>query len=232
MNQTEKYRASQIEFEHTSPLLDDVCPDIIRHPSRFFFLTKRCIDVLGAALALCLFFPLLILIALSIKLDDGGPVLHLREIVGLNGKHFFALKFRTMILDADEYLQRHPDLLQLYQKNMKLMHDPRVTQIGHFLRKTSLDELPQLVNVLLGQMSLVGPRMIHPDELVRYGHYANKRLSVKPGMTGLWQICCRWYTSYDARIVFDMHYIDTRTLLLDLYILCKTVKVFIVHTGA
>jgi len=115
---------------------------------------------------------------------------------------------------------------------MKLVRDPRITQIGKFLRRTSLDELPQLFNVLLGQMSLVGPRIIHPSELPRYGEYAQKRLSVRPGITGLWQISGRQHINYDERVLLDMQYIDSRSCMMDLAILLKTLKVFIVHTGA
>ena len=155
-----------------------------------------------------------------------------REIIGKNGRRFFALKFRTMIPDADMYLAKHPELMQKYQHNMKLERDPRVTRVGRFLRKTSVDELPQLFNVLVGQMSLVGPRIIHPSELPRYGKYAPKRLSVKPGITGLWQISGRQHISYDERVQLDMRYIDTCSFVVDFAILVKTLKVFIVHTGA
>src|SRR5207249_1323502 len=123
-------------------------------------------------------------------------------------------------------------LMRKYQQNMKLEYDPRITKVGRFLRKTSLDELPQLFNVLIGQMSLVGPRIIHPSELPRFGQYAQKRLSVKPGITGLWQISGRQHISYDERVQLDMQYIDSRTFIVDLAILVKTLKVFIVHTGA
>ena len=115
---------------------------------------------------------------------------------------------------------------------MKLVCDPRVTRVGRFLRKTSLDELPQLFNVLVGQMSLVGPRIIHPSELPRFGKFASKRLSVKPGITGLWQISGRQHISYEERVLLDMRYIDTRSFIVDFTILVKTLKVFIVHTGA
>ena len=175
--------------------------------------------------------PVFLIIALCIKLDDGGKIIHFREIVGHQGRRFRALKFRTMIPDADTYLARHPELMRKFQQNMKLIQDPRITRIGRFLRRTSLDELPQLFNVLVGQMSLVGPRMIHPSELPRYGAYAQKRISVKPGITGLWQISGRQHISYDERVLLDMQYIDTRSFIVDLAILVKTVKVFIVHTG-
>ena len=137
-----------------------------------------------------------------------------------------------MRIDADDYLAKRPELMRKYQQNMKLERDPRVTRVGRFLRKTSLDELPQLLNVLVGQMSLVGPRIIHPSELPRYGECAQKRLSVSPGITGLWQISGRQHISYDERVLLDMRYIDNRSLLVDLTIILKTLKVFIVHTGA
>ncbi len=137
-----------------------------------------------------------------------------------------------MIPNADEYLARHPELMEKYQQNMKLDKDPRITRVGKFLRKTSLDELPQLFNVLVGQMSLVGPRIIHPSELPRYGQWAQKRLSVRPGITGLWQISGRQHISYNERVLLDMRYIDNRSTVNDLIILIKTFKVFIIHTGA
>ena len=205
---------------------------VIHRPSQLYFLSKRCIDISLSIFGIIALMPVLLIIALCIKLGDGGSVLHFREIIGKNGRRFFALKFRTMIPDADTYLVKHPELMQKYQQNMKLERDPRVTRVGRFLRKTSLDELPQLFNVLAGQMSLVGPRIIHPSELPRYGKYAPKRLSVKPGITGLWQISGRQHISYDERVQLDMQYIDTRSFIVDLAILVKTLKVFIVHTGA
>lgn len=201
-------------------------------PSQLYFLSKRFIDISLSVFGIIVLMPVFLIIALCIKFGDGGPVLHFREIIGKNGRRFFALKFRTMIPDADLYLANHPELMQKYRKNMKLERDPRITRIGKFLRKTSLDELPQLFNVLVGQMSLVGPRMIHPSELPRYGKYAPKRLSVKPGITGLWQISGRQHISYDERVQLDMRYIDTCSFIVDFTILVKTLKVFIVHTGA
>lgn len=203
-----------------------------RHPSLFYFIFKQFLDITLAFIGIIVLLPVLLIIALCIKLDDGGPILHFREIIGKSGRRFFALKFRTMIPNADTYLAKHPELLKKFQQNMKLEHDPRVTRMGKFLRKTSLDELPQLFNVLVGQMSLVGPRIIHPSELPRYGEYAQKRLSVKPGITGLWQISGRQHISYDERVQLDMRYIDNRSFFVDLAILVKTLKVFVVHTGA
>ncbi len=209
-----------------------VSTSIVHEPTLFYHVTKRLVDVVLAIFGLPVLIPVFLIIAICIKLDDGGPVLHFREIIGYRGRRFYALKFRTMIPNADEYLANHPELMRKFLQNMKLAKDPRITRIGRFLRKTSLDELPQLFNVLFGQMSLVGPRIIHPSELPRYGKYAHKRLLVRPGITGLWQISGRQHISYDERVQLDMRYIDTRSFIVDLSILIKTLKVFIVHTGA
>ncbi len=209
-----------------------VSTEITREPSLWYHATKRFLDFTLSVVGIVVLLPVFLAIALAIKLDDGGEALHFREIIGKDGRRFFALKFRTMIPRADEFLAKNPDLMKKFLQNMKLERDPRITRVGRFLRKTSLDELPQLFNVLIGQMSLVGPRMIHPSELPRYGEWARKRLSVQPGITGLWQISGRQHISYTERVRLDMHYIDNRSLFLDLAILVKTFKVFIIHTGA
>jgi exopolysaccharide production protein ExoY len=230
----EESPASQVSANVTPSTLvtEPLKVALIHQPSQLYFLSKRCIDISLSIFGIIVLMPVFLIIALGIKLGDGGPVLHFREIIGKNGRRFFALKFRTMIPDADTYLAKHPELMQKFQQNMKLERDPRVTRVGRFLRKTSLDELPQLFNVLVGQMSLVGPRIIHPSELPRYGKYAPKRLSVKPGITGLWQISGRQHISYDERVQLDMRYIDSCSFVVDFAILVKTLKVFIVHTGA
>jgi lipopolysaccharide/colanic/teichoic acid biosynthesis glycosyltransferase len=204
---------------------------IVNKPSKLYYAIKRTLDIMLAAIGIVVLMPVFLVIALCIQLDDGGDIFYFREIIGMHGRHFYALKFRSMIPDAEAYLARHPELLRKYQENMKLAGDPRITRVGRILRTTSLDELPQLVNVLLGEMSLIGPRIIHPGELPRYGQYARKRLSVKPGISGLWQISGRQHISYDERVALDMHYIDHRSTLYDLAILLKTLKVFINHTG-
>ena len=199
---------------------------------KLYLVSKRIIDIALSICGIVVLMQLFLIIAACIKLDDGGTVLHFREIVGEKGRRFYALKFRTMIAEADVYLAKRPELLRKYLKNMKLENDPRVTRTGKFLRKTNMDELPQLFNVLIGHMSLVGPRMIHPSELPRYGPYAQKRLSVKPGITGLWQISGRQHICYDERVQLDVHYIDTRSFTVDLAILIKTVKVVIVNASS
>lgn len=203
----------------------------ISEPSLFYYFSKRGLDIILALLGLLVLLPVFLVIAVCIKLDDRGSILHFREIVGQHGKHFFALKFRTMIPNADNYLLEHPELRQQYLQNMKLRNDPRITRVGRAIRKASLDELPQLVNVLMGQMTLVGPRIIHPSELPRFGDFAQRRLSVKPGITGLWQISGRQHISYSERVRLDMSYIKNRSCTGDLIILIKTVKVLFVHTG-
>lgn len=229
-NRAEEMLASQAKTG--SILTGVISTGIVREPSILYHVSKRILDILLSFFGIVLLIPVFLIIAIYIKLDDGGDILHFREIVGLHGRRFYALKFRTMRQDADAYLARHPELMRKYLQNMKLDRDPRITKVGRFLRKTSLDELPQLFNVLVGQMSLVGPRIIHPSELPRYGEWSQKRQSVKPGITGLWQISGRQHISYDERVLLDMRYIDNRSLIVDFTILLKTLKVFIVHTGA
>jgi exopolysaccharide production protein ExoY len=226
---SEEILASQV----TPLMLNDsiVNTHTVCEPSVLYHVSKRLLDIALSAIGIIGLLPVFLIIAICIKLDDGDDVLHFREIIGQNGRRFFALKFRTMIPSADAYLAKHPDLMRKYQQNMKLAHDPRITYIGKYLRKTSLDELPQLFNVFIGQMSLVGPRIIHPSELPRYGEWGQKRLSVKPGITGLWQVSRRQHICYEERILLDMHYIDSRSFTTDFAILVKTLKVFIIHTG-
>ena len=228
-----KNEADQVSYTVEGHVLTirALSPTITREPSQFYYISKRLIDIVLSILGIALFMLVFLIIAVCLKLDDGGEVLHFRDHRATRSA-FLGLKFRTMIHDADAYLEKHPELMREYLQNMKLMNDPRITRVGRFLRKTSLDELPQLFNVLAGQMSLVGPRIIHPSELPRYSAYAQKRLSVKPGITGLWQISGRQHVSYDERVLFDMHYIDHRSCIGDLVILFKTLKVFIKHTGA
>lgn len=204
---------------------------VIVKQSSIYRVTKRLIDIVFSLAGIILLLLVFLVVAICVKLNDGGSILYFREIVGLHGRRFFAFKFRTMIPDADAFLEKHPEIKREFNQHMKLIYDPRVTRIGGFLRKTSLDELPQLFNVLIGQMSLVGPRMIHPSELARYGAFAEKRLSVKPGITGLWQLYGRHQDSLEKRITLDMQYIDSCNIFLDLLILLKTIKVFVVHTG-
>jgi len=188
------------------------------HSGRF---VKRVLDVLVAGALLILLAPLLAILAVLIKLQDGGPVLYRRRVVGRQG-NFDAFKLRTMRANADDILKNDPALRREFEVNFKLKNDPRVTRLGALLRKSSLDELPQLWNVLKGEMSLVGPRMIHPSELQKYGSAGWIFRSVKPGLTGYWQVEGRQEVSYEQRVEMDLLYVKNWSLALDLKILAKT----------
>ena len=192
---------------------------------------KRAIDVVCACLGMLVLAPLLALVALLIKLQDGGPVFHRRRVVGPLGS-FDAFKFRSMRPDAEAILRADPSLQRQFQKNFKLENDHRITPLGIVLRKYSLDELPQLWNVLLGQMSLVGPRMITADELQKYGDYQRILLSVQPGLTGYWQVSGRQGINYARRVQMDIYYIENWTLMFDLRILLQTPAAVVKATGA
>jgi lipopolysaccharide/colanic/teichoic acid biosynthesis glycosyltransferase len=173
----------------------------------------------------------LLFIALLIAVTDGFPIIYLRRVVGVN-QSFDAYKFRTMCRNADAMLQASPELQEAFTHNFKLRSDPRITRVGSWLRRYSLDELPQLMNVLRGQMSLVGPRMISAPELSKYGEYQSVLISVQPGLTGYWQTRGRQDVSYGERVQMDMHYITHWTLGLDLNILLRTPWTVIKGKGA
>ena len=193
---------------------------------------KVMLDLIISGTVLLLSWPLMLIIAIAIKLDSRGPIFYRRHVVGVGGKSFHALKFRTMYVDADERLARDPHLRRQFEENFKLKDDPRITRVGQFLRRTSLDELPQLFNVLFRQMSLVGPRMITQDELSRYGRWRMNLSTVKPGITGLWQVSGRSDVSYEERVMLDMYYIRNYTIWLDLHLLWQTVPAVLRGRGA
>lgn len=193
---------------------------------------KTVLDYSAAGLALLLASPLLLLIATLIKIDSPGPVLYRRRVMGLNGRQFEAFKFRTMHVDGDSLLTTSPGLLDELATMHKIKGDPRITRVGQFLRKYSLDELPQLLNVLRREMSLVGPRMISPPELENYGQWATNLLTVRPGITGLWQVSGRSDVPYEDRVRLDMFYIRNYSLWLDLHLMLRTIPVVFSGKGA
>ena len=197
---------------------------------------KRVLDLF---LILLLSPPILLLtaiIALLLKLESRDPVLYRQERIGLAGHRFYAWKFRTMFHDADavlsRYLEQHPELREEWGRSHKLRNDPRVTWLGRLIRRTSLDELPQLWNVLKGEMSLVGPRPIVELETVRYGDYFGEYLQVLPGITGLWQVSGRNDLSYDERVALDVYYVRKWSIWLDMRIMAQTVGVVLQGKGA
>ena len=193
---------------------------------------KTLMDYALTLVVVVLISPLLILLALIVKLDSPGPVIYRRRVMGRGGTQFDAWKFRTMVVNGDEILAAHPDLKARWERDQKLEDDPRVTRSGTWMRKLSLDELPQLFNVLCGQMSLVGPRMFAPVELVRYGDAVDEILSVKPGITGLWQVSGRSNLSYGDRARLDLEYTRTRSVWTDLKLLALTVPAVLQKRGA
>ncbi|OCX67444.1 hypothetical protein A6M27_04755 [Acidithiobacillus thiooxidans] len=197
---------------------------------------KRALDLILAALALLCLSPLLLLVAAAIYLDDRGPVFFKQERIGKRGLPFVCFKFRSMHVDAEriaqQWVQTHPDLAKQFETDCKLRNDPRITRTGRFLRSTSLDELPQLVNVLRGEMSLVGPRPILRREIHRYGFPFSFYTQVRPGITGLWQVRGRACLSFDDRIKLDTEYVQTWSLYRDLRILLWTIPAVFSRKGA
>jgi undecaprenyl-phosphate galactose phosphotransferase len=196
---------------------------------------KRLLDVVIASLMLVLLALPMLALALLIR-RDGGKAIFAHRRIGQYGREFSCLKFRTMAPDAEAmlkaYLEQNPDARAEWEKDYKLRHDPRITPIGHFLRRTSLDELPQLFNVLSGQMSLVGVRPVVREELPRYGDSLPYYLAFRPGLTGWWQVNGRNDVTYDERVEMDVWYVQNRTLWLDIRIIIKTALVVLKRDGA
>lgn len=185
-------------------------------------------DVTVALIALVLAAPVMLVVALLILVTDGGPVVFSHTRVGFNGKRFACYKFRTMIANSErvlaDYLASNPEAAKEWKQNWKFKKDPRITFLGHILRKSSLDELPQLINVLRGEMSCVGPRPVVPDELQRYGSCAIDYLKTRPGLTGLWQVTGRDAMDYPSRVSIDSRYVREWSLWADVGILVRTVS--------
>jgi exopolysaccharide biosynthesis polyprenyl glycosylphosphotransferase len=197
---------------------------------------KFILDYVGAVVGLILLTPLFLAIAIIMKFTDPGPIIYRRRVVGVGGKEFDAFKFRTMVVNSKEVLEellaRDPDAREEYEQYFKLKNDPRITWIGNLLRKTSVDEFPQLLNVLRGEMSLVGPRMITLEEVERYGKWGLNLHTVKPGITGLWQVTGRSEITYEERVRLDMRYIRNYSIWLDLQILFQTIPAVLLSRGA
>jgi len=226
-----------VEFNRRAPNRIDISTyGPIRSPNRGAYpIVKRAIDIVGASLAILFLSPLLATIIACAYLSGGSPMFKHRR-VGRGGVFFDCVKFRTMVTGADRVLQNllnsDHQIKEEWLRDHKLRDDPRITRFGRFLRRTSLDELPQLWNVLRGEMSLVGPRPVVPDELRRYGRRVPTFLSARPGITGLWQISGRNNTDYRRRVALDVCYVRSRSVILDVYILVKTLRVVFTTRGA
>ena len=193
---------------------------------------KRLFDVVASACGLILLSPLFLLLIILIKSEDGGPAFYSQERIGKNEKPFKMWKFRSMVVDADKMLDKLEDQNEIDGAMFKIKDDPRITKIGHVIRKYSLDELPQLWNVLIGDMSLVGPRPPLPSEVEEYTDYDKQRLTVMPGCTGLWQVTKRNEADFDEMVWLDIVYINHSGVFEDLKLIVKTVLVMIHPNGA
>lgn len=211
---------------------EHLLPTSKRYHRHFYHVVKRWFDFIAALLALIILFPLFILISILVAISSGLPVTFKQTRVGYQGKPFSIYKFRTMVRNAEEILKSRPELMEEYKRTFKIENDPRISKVGKILRKTSLDELPQFINVLKGDMSLVGPRPIVVPELDKYGESQDMYMAMRPGCTGLWQACGRSATTYEERIALDTEYFQRAGLRFDLYIIFKTVGAIISARGA
>ena len=207
-----------------------------RDRKALFPIAKRALDIIGAGVGLLLLAPFFLIVALMVR-ADGGPAFFAHQRVGRGGKLFGCLKFRSMVIDSQARLEtllaNDPSARAEWEATRKLKNDPRITRIGRFLRSTSLDELPQLINVLRGEMSLVGPRPVQEAEIDRYyGASAAHYMAVRPGITGLWQVSGRSETSYESRVALDVAYVSRPSLLADFSILLRTPIAVLSRRGA
>lgn len=195
---------------------------------KIYEVIKRIVDIIGALIGIVFLLPvtMLIYIIRIVLKENDGPLFYFQKRIGKNGKYFKLYKYRSMCKDAEDklakYLAENEEARKEFRENQKLQNDPRITRLGNILRKTSLDELPQVINILKGEMSFVGPRPIVDVEIEKYGDLRDKFLSVKPGLTGYWQANGRSNTTYEERIEMELYYVDNKSLWLDIKILFKT----------
>jgi exopolysaccharide production protein ExoY len=217
-------------------LQQKVVPATPRHSSKSGEIGIRSLDVAGALALLVFFAPLLLIVAFLVKIHDGGPALFAHRRIGRNGETFFCYKFRSMVMGADvvlaNVLANDPGKRMEWMADHKLRNDPRITKLGRLLRKSSLDELPQLLNVLRGEMSLVGPRPIVAEEAIRYGRWLEYYCATRPGITGLWQVSGRNNLSYRRRVACDVLYARNQSLMLNLKIAIRTIPAVLSQTGS
>lgn len=200
---------------------------------KIYIRIKRVFDIILSIMALILLSPVFLIISIAIKLDSKGKVIFKHKRIGKNGKEIYIYKFRTMVENAQEVMKTFtPEQMKEFKENYKLANDPRITKVGNFLRKSSLDELPQLLNILKGDLSIIGPRPIIEEELERYGEKKSTFLSVTPGLTGYWAANGRSCTSYEDRIKMELYYVENISFKLDMKVFFKTVISVIKRQGA
>jgi exopolysaccharide production protein ExoY len=220
----------------TEPLIEQPIEKIPTKNRVSYDVIKRTLDITLATAALVFFFPLLICIVCILAATDGLPIIYRQRRIGLNGNEFTCFKFRSMAKDADArlvtLLAHCPESLREWTETQKLKTDPRIHRIGRFLRVSSLDELPQFINVLRGEMSIVGPRPIVMDEICRYGDSYRYYTAMKPGITGLWQVSGRSGTGYDTRVKLDTDYFKSRSIWVDLKIMMRTASAVLLAKGS
>jgi|HigsolmetaAR204D_1030405.scaffolds.fasta_scaffold00005_13 lipopolysaccharide/colanic/teichoic acid biosynthesis glycosyltransferase len=226
--------AKMIDRHHMNQHMNKSVPIIQQTtPHRFYHVGKRTMDLVGASVGILICLPVFIILYILIKLEDpGAPAIFTQIRVGKDGKEFKMYKFRSMVRNAESMLQDLLDKNEVSGAMFKMKDDPRVTKIGKFIRRTSLDELPQLWNVLKGDMSLVGPRPPLPHEVEKYTSYHRQRLSVKPGCTGLWQATVRNSVGFEEMVEIDLEYIRNRSLINDIKIILRTLVLLVGHKDA
>ena len=194
---------------------------------------KRVVDFTLSLIGLIVLSPIFLVIAIFIKKESDGPVFFKHKRIGKNGKEIYIYKFRSMVTNAEELIKKFtPEQMKEFKENFKLENDPRITKIGKFLRKTSLDELPQLINILKGELSIIGPRPVIKEELEKYGNNKEKFLSVMPGLTGYWAANGRSDTTYEQRMMMELYYVDNMSFKLDVKIFFKTAISVLKKEGA
>ena len=234
-----KNNVEKIEFNPAIHEVDDTYIEEKKGLSYYTYLfAKRFFDIVGSIIGVAILIPVTVAvwIARIVLKENDGPLFYEQLRYGKNGKMFRLYKFRSMCMNADEklekYLKENEEARKEFEETQKLDNDPRITKLGAFLRKTSLDELPQMINILFGQMSFIGPRPVIKKEIERYGKNKNKFLSVKPGLTGYWQVNGRSNTTYKERMELELYYVDHQSLWLDAKIFFKTFKAVFSHEGA
>lgn len=234
-----KNNVEKIEFNPAIHEVDDTYIEEKKGLSYYTYLfVKRFFDIVGSIIGIAILIPVTVAvwIARIVLKENDGPLFYEQLRYGKNGKMFRLYKFRSMCMNADEklekYLKENEEARKEFEETQKLDNDPRITKLGAFLRKTSLDELPQMINILFGQMSFIGPRPVIKKEIERYGKNKNKFLSAKPGLTGYWQVNGRSNTTYKERMELELYYVDHQSLWLDAKIFFKTFKAVLLHEGA